>query len=96
MPGSLHYSFALFVTLQTCGVATAYSQHMEYVEKLNELSKSPAPELSEGRLSNEVFSIETGNSFTDLLHSETSFKYYTTIDLVRYLMEFAQQKVIVW
>ena len=84
MPGSLHYSFALFVTLQACGVATAYSQHMEYVEKLNELSKSPAPELSEGRLSNEVFSIETGNSFTDLLHSETSFKYYTTIDLVRY------------
>ena len=83
MPGSRQSSFALLITLHFCGVATAFGQHDNYVQKLNEFSKSPDPELTDGILSNEVFSLEIGSSFSDILHASTSFKYYTTIDMVR-------------
>ena len=48
MPSSNKSSLALIMTLQMCGVATAFAQHDNYQLKLDEFAKSPDPELTDG------------------------------------------------
>ena len=79
MPSSPKPNLAFIITLQICGVATASAQHDNYQSKLDELAKSPDPELSDGLLFNEVFSLEINDAFTNMRHASTSFKYYTNV-----------------
>ena len=82
MPSSKKSRFALIFTLQMCGVATASAQHDNYQLKLDEFAKSPDPELSDGLLSNEVFSLEINDAFTNMRHASTSFKYYANVEMI--------------
>ena len=82
MPSSKVSRFALIFTLQICGAATAFAQHDNYTAKLNEFAKSPDPELADGLLFNEVFSLEINDAFTNMRHASTSFKYYANVELI--------------
>ena len=82
MPSSPKPNLAFIITLQICGVATASAQHDNYQSKLDELAKSPDPELSDGLLFNEVFSVEINDAFTDIRHASTSFKYYANVEMI--------------
>ena len=82
MPSSPKPNLAFIITLQICGVATAFAQHANYTAKLNEFAKSPDPELTDGLLFNEVFSLEINDAFTNMRHASTSFKYYANVEMI--------------
>ena len=84
MPGSKHHKIAFLLTLHLWGVATAYGEHDDYLEKLDAFANSPDPILEGGIASNNVFSIDVNESFEELIQGSTLFKYYAILDFVNY------------
>ena len=84
MPGSKQSSFALLITLHFCGVATAFGQHDDYLQKLDAFANSPDPQLESGIASNDVFSIDVNGTFEEMIQGSTLFKYYAILDFINY------------
>ena len=84
MPGSNQYSLVFFLSLQICGMNLLWSDHDEYLQRLDSFTNSPDPVLENGIAYNEVFSIDLNNSFEEMIQSSTFFKYYAVLDFVNY------------
>ena len=84
MPGSKQRKLALLFTLQFCGVATAYGDHDDYLQKLDAFANSPDPQLESGIASNDVFSIDVNGTFEEMIQGSTLFKYYAILDFINY------------
>ena len=84
MPGSKQRKLALLFTLQFCGVATAYGDHDDYIQKLDAFANSPDPQLESGIASNDVFSIDVNGTFEEMIQGSTLFKYYAILDFINY------------
>ena len=55
MPGSNQYSLVFFLSLQICGMNLLWSDHDEYLQRLDSFTNSPDPVLENGIAYNEVF-----------------------------------------
>ena len=84
MPGSKQHKLSLLLTLHFCGVATAYGDHDDYLQKLDAFANSPDPQLESGIASNDVFSIDVNGTFEEMIQGSTLFKYYAILDFITY------------